>query len=260
MKVASYLFSIAFLALCFYVPAARGESVLRAETARCLLIPPDLDGRVLFCQSYEFSAKFMQMCAPGLHVISIPPLERETAGRVVKIDGNLFSANWPLTVSFWWKLTHPLNSSSGFSLMSLNGKGYISLFVRSGPWCGLKKPSGVLQVYNFPGIRNYNGIYDDDILRHMDLSPGKWHHTAVVFTAASMVQAYTDGKLVCKIRTLGRDFTALDDLHSLIIGDDGPCGMVVDSILLVDKPLNGGEVQEYETAIRQMRQSGYFER
>ena len=147
---------------------------------------------------------------------------------------------------------------SGFGLFHLtNGQGFISHFARSGPWCALDRPAGVLQVYYLPGIKNMNGIYDRDFMAHGELKSGVWHHTALVFTAGSLVTLYLDGARVFQIRTTGRSFHESDLLHELILGNSGELPVALDEVVILNRPLLDEEIATYVKAIRQMNQVDY---
>jgi hypothetical protein len=174
------------------------------------------------------------------------------------LSGAALSPHRPLAASFWWALLDEPKLDSGFSLFHLSGgKGFVSHFARSGPWCGLERPAAVLQVYYLPGIANVNGIYDWDVLGHLDLRPGVWHHTALVFSAASLVELYTDGRKVWEVRLTGRSFAESDGLRELVLGGlHGGLRVALDEVMVLDRPLTAGEIGEYCTAMRQLGEVG----
>jgi hypothetical protein len=167
------------------------------------------------------------------------------------LRGEAVSPHHPLTLSFWWALPYDLAADGGYQLFSLNGAGMVALFCRGkGEWCALQRPAGVFQVYYFQGIQNINGIYDFDLLAHCDLRKGVWHHTAVVFRLASVVQVYTDGKLVTEATLSGREFSAADGLVSLSLG--GP--LWLDEVMVLNRAVDGGMVADYVRGARRARE------
>ena len=179
--------------------------------------------------------------------------------RLLQLRGECFSPHKPLTVSFWWALGEDERIDGSFGLFHLaGGAGFVSHFSRGkGEWCALERPVGILQVYYLPGIQNVNGIYDRDLAAHYDLRAGVWHHTAVVFRGASLVEVYTDGELAWKTRNKGRPFSADDKLHDLTIGSRWGIQIAFDEVVILRRSLTPTEIRNYVTAIRQMREVGY---
>ena len=102
-----------------------------------------------------------------------------------------------------------------------------------------------------------NGIYDGDLMAHYDLGAGVWHHTAIVFRGASLVEVYTDGKPAWETRNNGRPFSADDGLHDLTIGSRWAIPVAFDEVMILSRGLSATEVREYVTAVRQMVQVRY---
>jgi len=96
------------------------------------------------------------------------------------LEGKALSPHKPITISLWWALKENHKEGASFGIFCFHGKGMISCFVRGGggdPWCALKKPAGILQVYYFGnGMENINGIYHFDIMSVLDLKSKKWHN------------------------------------------------------------------------------------
>ncbi len=163
----------------------------------------------------------------------------------------VLSPHRPLTLAFWWALPADLKLEGGYSLFELTGAGYIGLFCRGkGQWCALQRPAGVFQVYYFDGIQSVNGIYDYDILAHMDLRAGVWHHSAVVFRQATTAQVYTDGKPVFEVTIKGREFSEKDGLISLALG--GP--LYLDEIMVLDRAIDGDMIADYVRGVARLRE------
>jgi hypothetical protein len=159
---------------------------------------------------------------------------------LLKASDAALSPVHPLTVSFWWTFPSDLQVNGGCGLLSLNGRGYISDFMRGGPWCGLTDSAAAVQVYDLPGIANVNGVYDTHI-RDTVGKAGVWHHTALVVSAASLVTVYCDGKQVFQTRTTGRGFQPGDGFDSLQIGG----GVLVDDIAILNRQLSAQNIDDY---------------
>jgi len=177
----------------------------------------------------------------------------------LQLKSEHFSPHRPLTVSFWWALVEDHKVDGGFGLMHLSGgRGFVSHFSRGkGDWCALPRPAGILQVWAIPGIRNVNGIYDRDLMAHVDLRGGVWHHTALVFRGASLVEVYTDGQKAWETRLRGRPFEATDKLHDLAIGTRGGAPMLIDEVVILRRALLPDDIARYVAALRQMHAIGY---
>jgi len=175
-------------------------------------------------------------------------------GQALQLRGEAFSPHRPLTVAFWWALGEDGQIDSSFGLFHLtNGKGFVSHFSRGkGEWCALERPVAVLQVYYLPGIANVNGIYDGNLAAHLELKAGVWHHTALVFQGASLVEVYTDGAEAWQTRLKGRPFSEDDKLHDLAIGGRYGLPVALDEVMILGRALTAEEIAEYVTAVRQM--------
>lgn len=172
------------------------------------------------------------------------------AGTLV-LQGPPLSPHRPCTISFWWSLEKDLPIDGGFQLFSLNGKGFVSAFTSGkGEWCALQKPAGVLQVYYLQGIQNVNGIYDYDLARSLDLHGGVWHHCAVVFQQASVVELYTDGKLAYAIPLTGRSFAESDALVRLEIGG----AVRFDEVAVLNRAIDRDLLGEYLQGMWRLRE------
>jgi len=232
-----------------------------------LSLPPDWEDRIIYYQSFERRDGTADIDAAGLETMEMMETGHNgIRGRCampgsvksILLSSAAFSPHRPLTVSFWWSLQEDATKDSGFGLFQLtNGRGFISHFARSGPWCALDRPAGVLQVYYLPGIKNVNGIYDRDFMAHAELKSGVWHHTALVFAAGSLVSLYLDGERVSQVRVTGRSFHDSDLLHEMILGSSGGLPVALDEVVILDRPLLDEDIATYVKAIRQMNQIDY---
>ncbi len=231
-----------------------------------LSLPPSLEDRLIYYSSFDSVEPDLDDTAAQL--IASPPVGdagiRGSGASAVK-DGGLqlrseaFSPHQPLTVSFWWALGEDERIDGSFGLFHLtNGRGIISHFSRGkGEWCGLERPTGVLQVYYIDGIKDVNALYDGDLAAHYDLAKGAWHHTSIVISGASLVEVYTDGELAYKTRAKGRAFAAADRFHDLTIGSRWSIPIAFDEVMIHRRALSSSEIRTYVTAIRQMVDANY---
>ena len=233
----------------------------------CVAIPPFLEDRLLYHNGFQNSDGSPETnAANATQVGKVAPCASGIRGKGAITDkaGALilrspeFSPHQPLTVSFWWALQEDAKIDSGFNLVHLQGRGIVSHFSRGkGEWCALQRNVAILQVYYFPGIQNVNGIYDADWAAHLSLKAGVWHHTALVFQGASLVEVYTDGRLAWKVRIDGRPFNEQDKLNEITIGTRGVPAVAIDEVIILRRALTPDDIQAYYTAIRQMREVGY---
>ena len=234
---------------------------------RPLTIPPELEDRLLYYNGFDVADA---RNPGGLERVGLVPVVAEGLfgqgaltgdGRALVLRGESLSPHRPLTVSFWWSLVEDARLETGFGLVHLGGRrGYIAHFCRGrGSWCGLQRPAAVLQVYYIPGIKNVNGIYDFDLLAHLDLRRGKWHHTALVVRGASLVEVYTDGRRAWGVRVRGRRFRPDDGLTELVVGTRWGAKMLVDEVVVLRRALTPQEIAHYYQAIQQIRQAGHLD-
>lgn len=182
-------------------------------------------------------------------------------GKGYLAEGNGFSLQSPalsphksLTISIWWALKKEHKPGQGFVIFSLNGKGFISNFVRGGggdPWCGLTKPAGVFQVYYFPGIQNINGIYDFDITRSLDLRGGVWHNTIATFSCGREITLYEDGKRVGKW-VLSRELREDDGITTLSFASGEP--LFIDEVLVLRGIMRDEDIERYYNILKGLRE------
>jgi len=233
-----------------------------------LSLPPSFEDRLLYYNAFEGSDGKPEINTGK--IVQVGRIEAKTdgfrgrcgitgRGRALQLRSDAFSPHRPLSVSLWWALQEDAKIDDCFGLFHLSGKkGYVSHFSRGkGTWCALPRPAAILQVYYIPGIKNVNGIYDRDLMAHLELKAGVWHHTALVFNGASLVEVYTDGRRAWKVRVRGRPFRQSDQLHNLVIGTRGVPPMAIDDVLILRRALTAGEIADYFAAISQMREVAY---
>jgi hypothetical protein len=252
--------------------AAAGLPVATApaykEVTPYLSLPPSFEDRLIYYHGFERDDG-----EPEVNVAGVRQRGRLLAGangirgrcaaagkpQILQLHSPAFSPHRPLSVAFWWAPQRDPQPETCFGLFHLaGGRRYISHFSRGkGTWCALKRPAAILQVYNFPEIRNINGIYDRDLRAHLELGAGAWHHTAVVFNGASLIEVYTDGLRAWSVRLRGGSFAASDRLHDLVIGSRDGVPMALDEMIVLRRALTAGELGTYVVAIRQMRAVHY---
>ncbi len=238
-------------------PAPSAAADAESAAARCLYLPPEFAPHVVFYHTFDDGPDRPEINRLGAKVQAAAAAPAGLAGRGIdgslRLGGLAIGLGRPLTVSLWWRLNEPLKVDGGFGLLSLNGRGWVSNFVRSGPWCGLKEPHFVTQVYNWPNVSNVNGVGDAARVRE-----GAWHHAALVVSAASRVQVYWDGALRSDFYVNGRPFGTGDVIQSMHLGQDGPSRpMTIDEVLVLDAALGADAVRDYATAVRQLAAVGF---
>ena len=266
---------VAFIFLALAMPIATAQDnagLITTPTYTALspffAVPPFLDDRLVYYNSFDSpdgKPDLDRIAAqqPGKFALGPSRLLGRCAitgaPGAIRLRAPAFSPHRPLTVSFWWALREDAKVDGAFALFQLtNGRGFVSHFSRGkGEWCALQRPAGVLQVYNLPGIANVNGIYDYDLLAHLDLKAGVWHHTALTFSSASVVTLYTDGKPVYTVHLRGRAFAETDALHDLTIGAQHGAPMAIDDLLILTRVLLPEEIAGYVRGIMAMKAVNY---
>ena len=264
--------AIAFARLAFAAPAvgAPGGPTKRPATRpaggceKYLYIPPSLAGNVILYHSFSRGAGRAEIDRLGGRVAAakgklVAGLTGSGYRPVGKAALGLHKLAWPLhkpiTVGLWWRLEEPMKADSAFHLVSLRSTGYISNFVRGkGRWCALTEPTFVVQVYNFPGISNVNGIrFGSAWMKH-----GVWHHAAVTVSEGSKVCVYWDGRLRSRTVVKGRLFGPADVIRSIDLGPHWLAHpMTIDEVLVLDRALTAGEVGAYVTAVTKLAEAGF---
>jgi len=241
-----------------------GTALRGADPADCLRIPPMLEARVLYYQSFSTgldqpevnlakatlrpptaSVTDQGLTGPGLAFAARP--EKPATLTLLSPE---FRPSRPLTVSFWWRLDAPMEPETCFHLCTVEGGGIVSNFVRGkGEWCGLREPTYIQQVYYFKGMKDSNQLGG-----RVWFEPGEWHHTVLVFRNADRVQVYWDGVLRTDYASRGRPFGPTEG-GTLSLGPSWLFHpMTIDEILVLDRALDGDEIRTYATAVRQLRE------
>jgi hypothetical protein len=240
------------------------------ELSPHVTLPPFLDARVIYFNGFESPEgdppivrkqiahpKSMQgeLADGGFAGSAL----RLTGRDRLAIEGDALSPHRGRTLGFWWCLDEALPHNGGFGLFAWRGRGrrYLSHFARGGPWCGLRDSALVMQVYNFDGIRNVNGILDRHLRDHVALTAGAWHHTAVTVTGGSRMTVYLDGVRVGTAQMLGRTLRPADALQRLEIGGSGK-GMRIDEVTVLDVSLKEEEVGYWVKTMTMLRDSGHL--
>jgi len=240
--------------------------LLAASPGDCLLIPPNLEGRLIYYRSFSADAPEVDALA-GQAVRQPEAIEAGWAGRGARtadasplvLKSAFFSPDEPLSIAFWWALEQECGANAGYSLLHLaGGNRFVSLFGRGGPWCALDDTAAVLQVYNLPGIQNVNGIYDRAIREHLSLQPNVWHHTTLTFAGGNVVRLYTDGQPTYRITLTGRAFAADDALHELALGSRYGSATLVDEVAVWRRTLSETEVADWYPGMIALHEAGHL--
>ena len=231
-----------------------------------LYLPPHLAERAVFYHSFAKGLKMPELNLIGAKLMlaendPVPGLVgtgyRAGSGMATQKKGAfllqspVLSVHKPLTVMFWWRLDEPMKEETGFGVLALRGKGWISTFVAGkGPWCGLREPTYVFQCYNFPGMENCNDVWGGRAW----FEPHVWHHTAITVSGAADVGIYWDGQLRTRHTPKGRLFRE-GEINSMELGasGNGPA-MTLDEVVVLDRTLNADEILGYMTAVKALVQ------
>jgi hypothetical protein len=224
-----------------------------------LYIPPWMADHVVFYHTFAQGPDKPEINLLAAKVQVAKPPADEAPADPAGLTGRCFAGSLhlrdaaiplsrPITVSLWWRLRQALRNDGGFGLIGLNTRaGYLSNFVRSGPWCGLKEPHAVIQCYSFPGISNVNGIYGSAL----KTEPAVWHHAAMVVAGGSQVTVYWDGAVRGTFFVNGRAFGEKDLVQSIDLGQEGPARpMAIAEVLILDGALTADEIRAYMTSVQ----------
>ncbi|MCY3020351.1 MAG: hypothetical protein NTW87_15135 [Planctomycetota bacterium] len=234
-----------------------------------LYLPPSIADRVVFYQSFENGVK-----QPEINLIGakMALADNEAAkgltgngymagsGKTAKKKGGYvlqsaaLSVHKPLTVMFWWRLDEPMKEETGFNIVALRGKGWISNFVAGkGPWCGLREPTYCFQAYNFPGMENTNDVWGGRVW----IEPNVWHHAALTVSGAADIRIYWDAQLRTRHAPKGRLFKEGDTATAELGASGQQPAMTLDEVLVLDRALSADEIASYVTAVRQLAAVGF---
>jgi hypothetical protein len=239
-----------------------------ADPLPYLALPPALEDRLVYYRSFnapggkpeidQLAAKELQ--APVIGEGGLLGHCGVTGGpgkALLRLKSPGLSPAGPLTIMFWWSLPAGCAPNSGYGLLGLTGRGYISIFGRGGPWCGLSDVGAVLQCWSMDGIKNVNDIYDFRIRETLSLAQrGGWHHTALTVAGGRTVAVCTDGLPVTSVQLEGRPIGPQDDLTTLDLGADGGDGTLLAEVMVFQRTLTADEIADYVTAVRGLRAVG----
>ncbi|MBI2297703.1 MAG: hypothetical protein HYU66_01905 [Armatimonadetes bacterium] len=247
--------------------SACGRPASAQSRSVAALVPPAWEPGLVYYQSFDAEQGLPEVNTGGLQAQMALGLcaggfrgrcggpegagdPNQKALRLVAKDDTL-SPHHPLSVLLWWRLPADLPVNGGFDILYVNARqGFVSTFARGGPWCGLAATAGVVQVYYLPGISNVNGIYASPLRAGLDLRGGVWHHSAMVISAGSLVEVYTDGAKVFETRIQGRPFAAEDEFRTLTLGG---WGLSIDEAMVLRRPLDAESLADYVRGMWQMR-------
>lgn len=173
-----------------------------------------------------------------------------------------FSPHRALTLSFWWAIEEPLELNGGISIFSLRnkGRGYISNFVRGGPWCALKDSAFCFQLYNLQGVKNVHSNFDRQFRQHYPQGPTAWHHTVMTVTLGRRIALFADGQRVGLYQLSGRALRESDALCQLSFGNHNKKGLFIDEVTVLDVALSDEQAVQWHTMIRSLEETGHLRR
>jgi len=232
-----------------------------------LTLPPFLEERVIYHHSFGTPepdinpAKATQARPP-----TIVPAGFAGAGcfmddpQGVQVDCPAFSPHRALTLSFWWAVKEPLQPNGGMNIFALRnrGRGYISNFVRGGPWCALQDSAFCFQLYNLQGIKNVHSNFDRQFRQRYTQSPTAWHHTVLTASLGSRLALFVDGQRVGLYQLSGRALREADALCRLGFGCHNQKGLFIDEVTVLDVALSDEQVVQWHTMIRSLEKTGHL--
>lgn len=155
------------------------------------------------------------------------------------------------TVSFWFRFDAELKENAGGELFRNSGKStkndkfnYIAVFVKGGPWRGLKDSALTSQLWNFDGVK---GIMKTPTRAFRQEYPaGKWHHF-VMTSNGKDISSYMNGKKIDIINS-PRVLDKEDNLNTINILAGWPVPVRIDDLLFLDTVLSENQVKNYYEA------------
>lgn len=257
IKVEKYM-RAALLALLLSSPA------LAEQKTEYIYLPPEWAKNVVFYHSFEKGVDKPEVnlidvavqgekanLVQGLTGRGYKSANTNEAGRkaqALRITGPGVAVNHPITVMCWFRLDAPMKPESCFELLQLYGKdGWIASFVRGkGEWCGLKEPTRITQVHNFPGVSNHNNPWGGPV----SFKAGDWHHVAITVANASKVSVYWDGELKETVSIKGRDFKAEDVFWAQFDSNPFFYPTSVDEVVVANVVLTAQQIADYVKAVQ----------
>jgi len=229
-------------------------------------LPPRIADRVVFYHSFAKGLKTPEinlieatvtlaendavpgLAGPGYKTGSGPAVKNKGA---YSLRSPALSVHKPITVMFWWRLDESMKEETGFGVLALRGKGWLSTFVAGkGPWCALREPTYVFQCYNFEGMDNCNDVWGGRAW----FEPNVWHHTAITVSGAADIRIYWDGNLRTQYAPKKRIFKE-GEINSVELGATGSSpAMTLDEIVVLDRALSADEIVAYMTAVKALAQ------
>jgi len=237
-----------------------------AAAAGEAFIPPAWTPDVCFLQTFdspeaapEIISDDARLTVPKDHVEGVVgKARRARRDSPWRLTAPHLSPHRPLTLSFWWAMTEKpkIDGHLHWVHLSNRGRAFVSHFSRGkGKWCALERPAGVFQIIAVEGVKDVGLLYDRHLLTSMDLTPGVWHHTAVVFRNGRQAQLFVDGKRQVDVTLLGRGFQAEHGFNSLILGPKHAAAppLDIDEITVLSRALDPDQVRDYIAAVHWRR-------
>jgi hypothetical protein len=242
------------------------DSPYEHPTPRATL-PPFLAARAVYFHS--FATRTPEIDRVGARPSGEPLLAKTGfAGRCMDLPGKRpftlesgrLSPHRPLTLAFWWSLPDGMEPNGGTGFFAFRGKGYVSDFVRGGPWCALRDSAHVFQVWSFPGADNVNGVFDRRFRQDTTLGRGEWHQTVFTASGGTEFTLYLNGRPVFNCRLKSRALREGDGVRRLTLGPaHGGARLLVDELVILDIALRPQEVSEFHGQVRSLKETGLLE-
>jgi len=168
-----------------------------------------------------------------------------------ELSGNLESG---LTASAWWRVDGEFPQTGSLGTLAIGFQRQqedgpypkIAHWIRGEGHYEYLDLVGVVELGYFQGIKIRRLVHEPDIRSNLDLTPGKWHHVAIVIGVAQ-VDLFIDGEMVStmEIASGERGFGSSDRLAWIEAGD-GRAGVSasVASVRVADKALDGTLIRE----------------
>ncbi len=232
-----------------------------------LTLPPFLDERVVYHHSFEHDTA--EANPAGLVQFKpVPRIDNGLHGSAARLgekqeltlSGSALSPHTPITISFWWAVEDPLepNAGIGFFALTSRGRGFISNFVRGGPWCALTDSAYCFQVYHLPGIKNINSVFDRQFRQRFAQGPNAWHHTVLTVSLGNRLALFVDGRRVALHLLAGRSLRVTDGFERLSFGQHNRRALRIDELTVLDLALSDEQVTRFHGMVRSLQETGHL--
>jgi hypothetical protein len=181
---------------------------------------------------------------------------RAADGHPYRLAHEDLSLHQPLTVSMWWTPAEEPKIDGAFSLLRVHGANRAMVLVFSkgrGRWKNLKHPVGAFQILNVPDVRNVSMLWSGNLLETYDMTPGRWHHAALVVRSGGReVELFIDGESEHRATLIGGRIEKKHKLHEWLFGNryKGELAMHLDELIILDRAFDAESISTYYKGIR----------